>query len=545
MNELRRRTLYFSVGVAGIMLAFAVAYDYGMWAYEGSRISFLHAVQIVVETFTTTGYGSDAPWTSPQMNVLVIVMDLTGTLLIFLALPVVFFPLLEDVLTTTAPEVAEDVSDHVVIATHSPRASALVSELDSQGVDYVVVEPDDDRADDLFQDGYDVINADPDSVAGLEAARLPRARALVADVSDRMDVSIVLTAREVADDVRVVSVLEHPERASYHRLAGSDAVLSPRSLLGESLARKVLADLTTDLGEAIEVGEDFDVAEVPVPRGSDLVGRTIAEAGLRERAGINVVGAWFAGEFVSPPSPDAVIEPGTVLLVTGRPESIESLAAPIRSEAHRSGRREAVVVGHGEVGRAVTDRLAEAGLPYTVVDREDRPAVDVVGDGTDPAVLQEAGVESAGSVVLALPDDTETEFATLVIRDLSDDVEVIARAEDPESVTKTYRAGADYVLSLATVTGRITASAVLDGGSVLSPDTQVQVIKTQAPGLAGRTLGEAQVRSRTGCTVVAVERNGQVFTDVGPRFRVETGDEVVVAGTDEGTNRFVELLGPG
>jgi Trk K+ transport system NAD-binding subunit len=151
-------------------------------------------------------------------------------------------------------------------------------------------------------------------------------------------------------------------------------------------------------------------------------------------------------------------------------------------------------------------------------------------------------VGDARTVVLALPDDTVTEFATLVVRDLNPDLEIIARTEETENVAKLYRAGADYVLSLATVSGRMLASTLLEEEQIVSPDTQVEVVRTRASKLAGRTLHDADVRSRTGCTVVAVERDGEVVTDVGPSFRVRAGDELVVAGPADGIGQFTQLL---
>jgi len=144
--------------------------------------------------------------------------------------------------------------------------------------------------------------------------------------------------------------------------------------------------------------------------------------------------------------------------------------------------------------------------------------------------------------VLAIPDDTETGFATLVTRDLNRSGEVIARADNIEAIRKTYRAGADYVLSLATVSGRSIVSEVLDGKDILSVGTQVEVLRTGAGSVAGDTLAEARIRERTGCTVIAVERNSSVFTDLDPDFRIRKGDQLVIAGTDEGTNRFMELF---
>ena len=543
MDKWQRRTVYYSLLLVGSMLLFALLYQNGMRIYEGEPKTFLHALQIVVETFTTTGFGSDSPWVSPEMQVFVILMDLFGTLLIFMAFPVIAFPLLEDILSTTVPtSVADDTEDHVVICSYTTRAEALVDELDSWGVDHIIIESDRERATELYENDHRVIHADPTSITGLEGAALGSARALVADVSDQVDASIVLTAREIVEDVPIVSVIEEPDRQSYHRLAGADHVLSPRPLLGQSLTSKVTTSVTADLGEAIEIGDDFGVAELPIRRGSRLVGTTLAESGIREQSGVNVIGVWFRGEFETPPSPNATLTDGTVLLVTGREEQLEELKQLTLSEVRRFSRGETIVIGYGKVGSRITAALDEAGLAYTVVDRTEMDGVDVVGDATEPETLQAAGIENARSVILAMPDDTTTEFVTLVVRDISPETEIIARVQEIESVQKMYRAGADYVLSLATVSGRMIASTILEDEDVLSLDQQVEVVRTVAPKLVGQTIGDADVRSKTGCTVVGVERNGTVITDVGPEFGVETGDELIVAGTDDGVRQFTEQM---
>ena len=542
MDKWQRRTVYYSVLLIGSMLVFSVLYQNGMRIYEGDPRTFLHSLQVVVETFTTTGFGSDSPWISPEMNVLVIVMDLFGTLLIFMAFPVIAFPLLEDILSTTVPKTVNgDLEDHVVICTYTPRADVLIDELDSWDVDYVIVEPDHERATELYEDGYRVIRADPESTSGLEGANLAAARALVADVSDQVDASIVLTAQEIAEDVLTLSVVENPDRAPFHRLAGADKVLSPRPLLGQSLASKVTTSVTSELEEVVEIDDDFEIAEFPIHRGSQLVGTTLAESGIREQVGINIIGAWFRGEFETPPDPDATLTNGTVLLATGREAQLEQLKSFTRSGMRRLDRGGTIVVGYGEVGQTVTDALTGAGAQYTVVDRTDLEGVDVVGDASEPETLREAGIDEASAVILALPDDTTAEFTALVARDSSTDVEIIARVEESQSIPKMYQAGADYVLALATVTGRMLASEILEEEDVLSLDQHVEVVRTQASQLVGTTLGEARVRSKSGCTVVGIERDETVVSDVGPEVRIEDGDEIIIAGTDEGVQRFTEL----
>ncbi|MFC7173600.1 potassium channel family protein [Haloplanus litoreus] len=181
--------------------------------------------------------------------------------------------------------------------------------------------------------------------------------------------------------------------------------------------------------------------------------------------------------------------------------------------------------------------LSGAGIEYTTIDPAERSTVDVVGDATEREALRKAGIMNAGTVVLALPDDTTAIFATFAIRELNPRIEIIARANEQENVSKLYRAGADYVLSLAAVSGRMLASIVLDE-EILSPGTQLKLVRTTAPGAVGESLAGADIRNRTGCTVVAAERNGNVVTNPEASFVIEAGDELVVAGTDESISRF-------
>ena len=543
MDTWRRRTVYSSVVLAVLMLGYAVVYDYAMSTFENEQRTFLHSLQVVVETFTTTGFGSDSPWISPELNLLVILMDLTGVALIFLALPALLFPLLEETLRTTPPTETQDLSEHVVICTYTARGETLVAELDNRGIEYVLVEPDRETAVELYDAGYTVIHADPESADALAGACAASATAVIADASDEIDASIVLAAREAAPGAQVVSVVEDPDSAEYHRLAGADTVLSPRQLVGESLAAKVVAGISQELAGAVEIAEDFEIAELSVHQGSELVDTTLAESDVGERTGANVIGAWFRGIFESPPSPDATLDGSTILLVAGNESQLERLQSLTRSgvRGHETGA--VVIVGHGRVGSTAASELAAADVPYTVVDREAGSSVDVVGDATDPDVLREAGIDDARTLLLGLPNDTTTVFATLVARELNPEIEIVARAQETGNTRKLYQAGGDFVLALATVSGRMLASTVLVTEEFVSPASQVDIVRTRAPELAGQSLAEADVRAETGVTVVAVERNGHTVTELDPEFTFEANDEVLITGTDEDISRFNVAMG--
>ena len=539
----RRRALGYLLLLTLAIILTAAGYQFGMRVYEGRPRTFLDSIQFAVEMFTTTGFGGDAPWQSPEMQAFITAADLIGMALLVGALPVFIGPAVENTLSTTAPSKLEtDLTGHVVICSDTTRADALIEELETNDIPYVIVEPDFERADELYETGERVIRGDPESVEGLTAARLPSARALFADQSDQVDTSIVLTAKEVADDVPVISVVESPEAKRYHRLAGADTVLSPRSLLGNSLAAKITAAGRTGVIDAVEIGDRLQLAEVPIRRDSRFAGMTLAESGVGEKSGANVVGIWARGEFIAAPSPDAELVDGSILLVSGRTDQLERLAEMTQASVRGFTTGRTVVIGYGEVGKSVAAELDEAGLPYTVIDRDDIDGADVVGDATDPETLVTAGVEEADTVVLALPDDTTTEFVTLVVRDLAPDIQILARVEQQADVSKTYRAGADYVLSLTRVTGRMSASQLLDHRDVVSPEQPINILRKEVPGLAGVTIREANIRERTSCTVIAIERGEETVSDIGPDTTIRSGDVLVIIGSDEAVTRFERTI---
>jgi Trk K+ transport system NAD-binding subunit len=546
----RRRIFLYLTGLVAIAVLYALLYQAAIFYFEGTRITFIKALLTVVESFTTTGYGEDsALWTTAPVQLLLISMEITGVGLIFLALPVFLAPWVEERLSQVAPTAVEDLSDHVVLAGFSSRGEALIDELDSREREYVVIEPDRDAANQLYTEtDVPVIHGDPKLTNTLRAANADRALAVVADVGDEANASIALAAGDLDDDdpPQVVTFVEEYEVASYHRYAGADDVFSPRHLIGESIARKVAAGIRPepDEGVQLDADADFDIAELPVQSGSEMAGVTIAESEIRERTGANVIGAWFRGEFVSPPPPDARIDAQTILVAAGGEEQLEALKRLTRSQDRVGRRRESGVVlaGFDEVGTTVLEGL-DGKVPTTVVDLEEKEGVDVVGDITEPETLDEAGVESAGSVILAVSSDVTAVFATLVIREHYPEAEIIARADATDSVRKLYQAGADYVLAVATVAGRMLASSIL-AEDIISFDQQVELVRIECGRLAGQSLGGADVRARTGITVVAVERGEEFLTDIGPEFVVEPGDELVVAGTDEGVNRLNDLVEP-
>ncbi|MEM7586494.1 MAG: TrkA C-terminal domain-containing protein, partial [Acidobacteriota bacterium] len=148
----------------------------------------------------------------------------------------------------------------------------------------------------------------------------------------------------------------------------------------------------------------------------------------------------------------------------------------------------------------------------------------------------------AQTVVLALDNDSSTLFATVIVKDQAPDVTVIARVNNAENVERIHHAGADFALSISQVSGQLLAHRLLQRETI-AVDPQLRLLKTTAARLAGSHPASLDVRQRTGCSIVAVEREDELIVELEPDLRLEADDVIYVCGTNAATRRFAVEYG--
>ncbi|MFC3477309.1 potassium channel family protein [Halobacterium litoreum] len=528
LTRRQRLLLAFLGGLVTVVLVFTATYYWGMRTLEGRPRTPFQALNTVIETLTTTGFGADSPWETPWMNLFVALMQVTGVVIGFVTLRVLVIPLFERTPLNLDDRLSPK-DDHVVVAEYRRDTEVLLDELEALDVDYVLVESDEEEAKRLSDDGYQAINGDPEDAADLERASIGKASLLITDAGDRT-ASVVLTALDLNEDLRVVSFTPSTRRKAALAEVGVDRSVAPHALIGARLAEKA----TTPVALPESVGDDVAIREILVRRGSHLHGVRVGDSPVAAHPELSLVAGWFDGELRIPPSSGDRLTPNTVLVVAGPEGVLDEVAndvAGVRRPAASRGR--VVVAGLGEGGQAAVDALPEE-VSATTVDQRADADPDVVGDVTEPETLREADVEGASALVVTVDDDATTLLAVAMARSLADDLEILVRVTDEEKASPAVRAGADYVLSVQRVCARLVAAEV-HGERVMDPVGQIRLVRADAAPFAGKTLAGASDPEH-GWTVVAVVRAGDVRTD--QSTTIEAADEVVVAGTDRSIRHF-------
>ncbi|WP_055478485.1 cation:proton antiporter regulatory subunit [Sphaerimonospora mesophila] len=123
---------------------------------------------------------------------------------------------------------------------------------------------------------------------------------------------------------------------------------------------------------------------------------------------------------------------------------------------------------------------------------------------------------------------------------------VIYDKEDPDTCVVTVMLTADEANALAELLG---TGRIVERLSELH--RQVEGLMTEKIPIAagspydGRALGDSRVRTRTGASIVAVVRQGQVIASPRPDLVFSSGDVVVVVGTGEGTAAVADIFANG
>jgi Trk K+ transport system NAD-binding subunit len=532
LTRRQRLVVAYAAVIVAVILLYTLLYNYGMRTLEGRDHSIFRSFTTVTETMTTTGYGADAPWSSPLMNLFVGFMQLTGIGIGFATLRILIIPLFERApLDLSDRLTAKD--DHVVVCEYRRDTAVLLDEFERLNVEYVLLESDEEEAKQLSDDGYQAIHGDPEEGAQLERALIRDASALVADAGDR-NASVVLTALRHNEDLRVVAFTDTPDHEAALREVGADAVLSPDALIGRRLGQKTAAWADTPEATGDATVGDVRIREVLVRRNSPLCGVRIEDTALAGQTGLSLVGAWIDGDLRLPVESDEVVTPNSVLIVAGTESAIDDVqefAAGLRPPRRHAN---VVVAGMGVGGRAACDALPEEVTATTIDQREGR-RVDVVGDVRDPETLELAGIEDASALVVTVEDDSTAMLAVAIARTLTDDIEILVRVDSTAKSPTAFDAGADYVLSTQRVSARLLARE-LRGEDVLTPLEQLRIVRTEADEFVGHTLAEASAETPAECILVGVERDGELVTD--EETTVEVGDLLVVAGTDATIREF-------
>ncbi len=534
--------------VIAVVIVYSILFHIIMWNVEGQKHSWITGFYWTLTVMSTLGFG-DITFQTDIGRLFSMLVLISGVVLLLIVLPFAFIqyfyaPWLETQIKTKAPrEVPENVSGHVLICKFDALAEKLIQRLKISDIPYFVIETDFTEAAELFEQGISVVTGDVDNKNSYELFRAKNARLIVVNREDTVNTNIVLTIREIAPDVPIVTTAGYDDSIDILQLSGASHVLPLKKWLGEQLANRVSGGhaKTHTLGKY----KDLLIVELPVHGTTLLSGKKIRETNLREKFGISIVGVLQKGKLI-PALPEYLLTENSVVILVGTEKQIDALDELL--VIYDVNDNPLLVIGGGKVGRSAASALKESGVTVNMIEREkslkdkigDIPDELIIGNAADSKILMEAGLKDAPSVLLTTNNDAMNIYLTSYCRSLNPEIRIVSRITYERNIEAIHRAGADFALSTYSL-GVSAILSIIKGREMITLEEGIDLFYVDLPvSLENKKLAESGIGKEIGLNVIAIQQDGDVITNPPASTILHKGCELVMIGTTEQRKDFAE-----
>ncbi|PTM10565.1 MAG: potassium channel protein [Bacteroidetes bacterium] len=299
-----------------------------------TNYSWVDSLYMTVITITTVGFGEVTPL-DDESKIFTIFLILTSVVIVGFAIKVITEYIIakndvEEIKQKKMQKKIDGLSGHVIICGYGRNGKQAAKKLMDHKRSFVVIEAKKETVDKHQSDMVPFVhgNANEDDI--LIQAGLVRADCLISALpSDSDNVFVVLSARQINKNIRIISRASQETTYGKLKLAGANNVILPDKIGGDHMASLVVVpDLLEFIDKLSIVGESsINIEEVSVEKlynTSEI--KTIRDLDLRKKTGCNVIGYKNEkGEYLINPEADHKLEPNSKIIVLGRPEQIQKL----------------------------------------------------------------------------------------------------------------------------------------------------------------------------------------------------------------------------
>lgn len=300
-----------------------------------SNYTWVDALYMTVITITTVGFGEVQPLDDVS-KIFTIFLILTSVIILGYALTIITEFILsknniEELKQKKMQKKIDALNNHIIICGYGRNGKQAATKLLDYNQAFVIIEKNKEIIE-KFQDKdtpFVLGNANEDEV--LLQAGINRAATLISALpNDADNLFVVLSARQIKSDLRIISRASQETSYEKLKLAGANNVILPDRIGGDHMASLVVVpDLIEFIDNLAIVGDNnINIEEVQIEKLYDpsTSVKTIKDLDLRRKTGCTVIGFKNGnGEYVVNPEAEIKLVPNSKIIVLGRPEQIKKL----------------------------------------------------------------------------------------------------------------------------------------------------------------------------------------------------------------------------
>ncbi len=297
-------------------------------------VSFVDALYMTVITISTVGYAEVATMDvkAKLFTIFIILLSLGTVGYLFTSIVSSFLEGdLKDAWRRRRMESQmTKLKDHYIICGGGETGYNAIKQFKRSKVPFIVIEKDEEIINRLIEEKIYAIHGDATEENILDKARIQYAKGLISSLStDADNVYTVLTAREMNNNLYIVSRSINKNAAERLKKAGADNTISPNEIGGSRMAALMLRptviaflDIITHAGDLI-----LDLEDVVICEKSIIVNKSLQEVKIPEKTGLIVLAIKKnnSEKLSFNPCSDEILEIGDTMVVLGTEEQVIQL----------------------------------------------------------------------------------------------------------------------------------------------------------------------------------------------------------------------------
>jgi Kef-type K+ transport system membrane component KefB/Trk K+ transport system NAD-binding subunit len=223
--------------------------------------------------------------------------------------------------------------------------------------------------------------------------------------------------------------------------------------------------------------------------------------------------------------------------------------------SHEMRNIDIVLIGLGRYGRNIARDLYRLGKNLVCVDfdpevlekwrMKSRPCI--YADANDPESYDYLPIGNASMVVNTIAGYDHNMNILKILKERSYTGRIVLTAHNYQQVQSYYKEGADRVLRPFVDAAETAVSTLLTSRDVLPhhlpwPIALTEIRLKQGSFASWKTISQVDLRARTQASIIAINRGGKMFLNLGPDFILCPGDSVLLSGEAENIKSAEKIL---
>lgn len=297
--------------------------------------SFEDAIYMTVTSLATVGYGEVHPL-SQAGRIFTMGLILTGMGVLAYGLSAITAFVVEGELTNIIEKRKMEkeigkLTDHIVLCGLGQTGRHVAEELIKTNTPFVAIERHLEVIEHRKSLGnFPCIHGDATQAEALLKANIGEARGLVTALgSDKDNLFVIISAKELNPNLRVVTKAIEDDAASKLAKVGADAIVKTDFIGGLRMASEMIRPTVVSFLDVMLRDREkvMRIEEASVYPDSKLVGHTLRDCQIKEKTGLLIIGLkkGRTGGYLYNPTGDTLIEPGDSLIACGSPDQMSKL----------------------------------------------------------------------------------------------------------------------------------------------------------------------------------------------------------------------------